>query len=412
MAKIDKHICIIGAGTAGIMLANKLANKFEVTVIDPAKDHYYQPGFLFMPFGRYKAEQLRKSTTKLVNKRANLIAEKVANIDFQNKKLATDSGTDISFDVLVVATGTRTDPSMTEGLLGDGWQKNVFDFYNPDGAEKLHDALKDFKQGTLAIQIMDMPIKCPVAPLEFTFLADDYFKKRGIRENITIKYITPLSGAFTKPVASAKFGHMLEERKIELVSDFYTEKVVETENKVVCFDGREVIYDLLVTVPVNVGSDLMRKTDIVNDLGFVEVNHGSLQSAKYPFVFAVGDAADLPTSKAGSVAHFEVDTLAENIPRFLEGKELEESFDGHSNCFVEMGGGKALLLDFNYQTQPYEGTFPFPGVGPMKLLQPSRVNHWGKLAFRFIYWWMLLPGRKIPFINAQMSLKGKKIIES
>jgi sulfide:quinone oxidoreductase len=164
-------------------------------------------------------------------------------------------------------------------------------------------------------------------------------------------------------------------------------------------------------VPINTGVELLRKSDMVNDMGFVEVNHNSLQSTKYPHVFAVGDAADLPTSKAGSVAHFEVDTLMENIPRYLEGATLEESFDGHSNCFVEMGGGKALLLDFNYETQPYEGKFPFSVIGPMSLLNPSRINHIGKLAFRYIYWIMLLPGRKIPFIPAQMNIKGKKIIE-
>jgi sulfide:quinone oxidoreductase len=256
-----------------------------------------------------------------------------------------------------------------------------------------------------------MPIKCPVAPLEFTFLADDYFRKRGIRDKVNITYVTSLSGAFTKPVASEKLGHLLQDKNINIVADFYVEKVVPEENKLVCYDGREVNYDLLVTVPVNVGAPIVRNADFCNELGFVEVNHHSLQSTKYQNVFAVGDAANLPTSKAGSVAHFEVETLEENIQRLLNNEPLLETFDGHSNCFVETGGGKALLLDFNYEVQPLEGKFPFAVIGPMKLLNPSRLNHIGKLAFRYIYWYMLLPGRKIPFIPAQMSTNGKKLIK-
>lgn len=409
----DKKIVIIGAGTAGIMLANKLAKqKYKnITVIDPSLEHYYQPGFLFMPFGRYKLNQLKKPLSKLINKRVNHLKNSVSSHQPDQNIIVLDNGDTLQYDVLVIATGTRVDPNMTEGLAGTGWYRDIFDFYTPEGATKLHDALSNIKTGRIVVQIMDMPIKCPVAPLEFAFLTDNYLKKKGLRNSVSLHYVTPLSGAFTKPVASAKFGNMLSDRNIELIADFYTEKVVPEERKVVCYDGREVKYDLLVVVPVNTGVPLFKGSAIANELGFISVNHGSLQSTKYPNIFAIGDAADLPTSKAGSVAHFEVETLVENVPNFLKGEPLEESFDGHSNCFVEMGSGKALLLDFNYETQPYEGTFPLPGIGPMKLLKPSRINHLGKIAFRYIYWLMLLPGRKIPFIPARMNTKGKKIIK-
>ncbi|MFZ2513141.1 MAG: FAD/NAD(P)-binding oxidoreductase [Candidatus Saccharimonadales bacterium] len=406
----NKHIVIIGAGTTGILLANRLQKSGHyITIIDPSVEHYYQPGFLFVPFGGYRIEQLHKPLAGLLRKGIKHVQGVVASIQPAKKGLTLESGEVVSYDVLVIATGTRIDPTMTEGLLGDDWRKDIHDYYTPDGADALRQALEKFQGGNLVVQIMEMPIKCPVAPLEFTFLADDYFKRRKMREKVKLTYVTPLPGAFTKPVAAAKLSHMLSDRSVEVVTDFFTEKVDQTAKKVVCYDGREVPYDLLVCVPMNVGAKFLQGSELVNDVGFVKVNHRSLQSTNYPHIFAIGDAADVPTSKAGSVGHFEAHTLQRNIDHFLAGRPVEETFDGHSNCFVECGGGKALLLDFNYDTQPYEGTFPFAGIGPMKLLNPSRLNHWGKLAFRWVYWHMLLPGRRIPFIPEQMSLKGKNI---
>ena len=406
----NKHIVIIGAGTTGVMLANRLQQSgHDVTVIDPSKFHYYQPGFLFVPFGRYRLDQLGRPLAYLLRKGVRHVAAAVTALQLAEKTLTLNSGDTVSYDALVIATGTRIDPSMTEGLLGEGWRQNIHDYYTPEGAEALRLALEKFEGGNLVVQIMEMPIKCPVAPLEFTFLADDYFKKKHMRDKVKLTYVTPMSGAFTKPIAAAKLSHMLTDRKVEVVTEFLTERVDQAGKKVVCYDGREVPYDLLVCVPMNVGAKFLMGSELVNEVGFVEVNHRSLQSTKYPHVFAIGDAANVPTSKAGSVGHFEAHTLQRNIDAYLSGQPAAESFDGHSNCFVECGGGKALLLDFNYDTQPYEGKFPFAVFGPMKLLNPSRLNHWGKLAFRWIYWHMLLPGRKIPLIPEQMSLKGKKI---
>lgn len=405
----NKHVVIIGAGTTGIMLSNRLIKSgHDVTLIDPATEHYYQPGFLFVPFGRYKMSQLHRPLAKLIRKKVKHLQDKAVSMQPAEKKVTLESGTVLDYDVLVIATGTRVDPSMTEGLLDVDWRKEVFDYYTPDGAEALQTALAGFQGGDLVVQIMEMPIKCPVAPLEFTFLADDYFKKKKMRDKVNLKFVTPLSGAFTKPVASTKLGYMLTDRHVEVVTDFLVEKVDAAANTINCYDGRQVHYDLLVTIPMNVGAEFLKGSDLVNEVGFVEVNHGSLQSVKYPHIFAIGDAADLPTSKAGSVGHFEAHTLQRNIDDYLAGRPVEETFDGHSNCFIEAGGGKAMLIDFNYDTQPLEGTFPFAGIGPMQLLRPSRINHWGKLAFRFIYWHMLLPGRNIPLIPERMKMTGKK----
>lgn len=410
MNKHLKSIVIVGAGTAGLTLANKLARKgFKPTLIDPNSYHFYQPGLLPVVFKQIKLEKLKKSLIGLVNNKVNYIADKVIAVEPNKNQVVLANNDTVSYDALVIATGTYADVNMTEGLMCDQLYKNIFEFYTPEGATALSEALENFSSGHLVMQIMEMPIKCPVAPLEFCFLADDYFKKRGVRQNIQISYVTPMSGAFTKPVASAKLSSLLSDKNINLVSDFYAEKVVGSENKIVSYDDREVKYDMLVTVPVNVGMKFLQKLDFTSELGFVKVNKHSLQSTAYQNIFSLGDAAEVPTSKAGSVAHFETETVLNNIENFLDNKPMEESFDGHTNCFVELGGGKALLLDFNYDQEPLEGTFPIAGLGPMKLLGASRINHIGKLAFRHIYWLMLLPGRKIPLITDHMTLKGKKI---
>jgi sulfide:quinone oxidoreductase len=255
---------------------------------------------------------------------------------------------------------------------------------------------------------MEMPIKCPVAPLEFVFLADWFFTKKGIRDKVEITYVTPLPGAFTKPMAAKMLGNTLEEKNIRLVPEFYTERVESEEKLLISYDEEEVPYDLLVTVPVNMGADYVGRSGLGDELNHVPVDIHTFLSPEYDTIFALGDAAALPTSKAGSVAHFAVEQFTENFLKHIEGLPMEPNFDGHANCFVETGFNKAILIDFNYDTQPLPGKFPYATVGPMSLLKESRLNHWGKLAFKWIYWNLLLKGRHIP-IPAEMSMVGKEV---
>jgi sulfide:quinone oxidoreductase len=284
----------------------------------------------------------------------------------------------------------------------------MFDFYTLEGARGLADALARFEQGTLAINIVDMPIKCPVAPIEFAFLADWYFHERGIRDHIDIKFVTPLDGAFTKPIASKELNGLLESKNIELITEFATGEVDGSAGKLVSWDEREVDFDLLVTVPVHGGAAFVDDSPGLGDeLGFVSVDVETLQAKCKDNVFAIGDAASVPTSKAGSVTHFEADILCDNIDRFFKGESLEGHFDGHANCFVETGFNKGLLIDFNYDHEPVPGKFPFAGIGPLPLLKESRMNHLGKLMFHWVYWHMLLPGHPMPGISSAMSTAGK-----
>jgi sulfide:quinone oxidoreductase len=291
-------------------------------------------------------------------------------------------------------------------MAGEEWRKTVFDFYTLDGAVALRDALANWKGGRLVIHITEMPIKCPVAPLEFTFLADDYFTEKGMRDQVEIMYVTPLDGAFTKPIAARLLGGMLDERKILVESDFYVERVDNERRMLVSYDEREVPFDLLVTVPLNMGADFIGRSGLGNELNYVSVDPGTFQSTKWENIFALGDAADLPTSKAGSVAHFSVEVFAHNFLHHIHGEEMTMTFDGHANCFVEAGDGKGLLIDFNYDTEPLPGKYPIPGLGPFSLLEETGLNHLGKLAFKWIYWNALLPARPIP-LPALMSMAGK-----
>lgn len=411
-----KNLVILGAGTAGTMMANHLIKKlpkkeWKITIVDQYKTHYYQPGFLFLPFDIYTTKQVKKNGKKFIPKAAEYIQNRIELIVPENNTVILEGDEKLQYDILIVATGSKTAPDEIEGMEGPMWYKNIFDFYTYEGAKALRDKLREWEGGKLVVHITEMPIKCPVAPLEFAFLADSYFKHKGMRDKVDITFVTPLGGAFTKPTATKTLHYLLEEKNIKEITDFNIERVDYENNKIIDYADREVDYDLLVTVPTNMGDSLIERSGMGDDLNFIPTNKGSLQTLAHENIFAIGDATNIPASKAGSVAHFEAEILIDNILRYINGEELKEEFDGHANCFIETGNGKALLIDFNYTHEPVEGTFPFPGVGPLRLLKESRANHMGKMAFRWVYWNMLIKGVHIPFVSATMSEKGKKFQE-
>jgi len=408
-----KKLLILGAGTSGTMMANHLVKKlpktaWEITIIDQYKTHYYQPGFLFLPFDIYTEDQVKKVGKKFIPKGVNYIQKKIEQIFPEENKVQLENET-LNYDILIIATGCKIAPQETEGMKGKNWHKNVFDFYTYEGSLALRNKLREFKGGKMVVHFTEMPIKCPVAPLEFVFLADSYFRKKGMRDKVELTYVTPLAGAFTKPKATAALSYLLKEKNINVVTDFNIESVDNENNQIVDFEERKVDFDLLVTVPTNMGDEVIERSGLGDELNFVPTHHNTLQSLGHENIFVIGDATNVPASKAGSVAHFASETLTDNIVLYTKGEPLKEEFDGHANCFIETGNNKALLIDFNYKFEPLEGTFPIPGIGPLKLLKESLFNHWGKLAFRWIYWNMLLKGIPIPMVSRNMSTKGKKL---
>jgi sulfide:quinone oxidoreductase len=410
---VGKRIVVLGGGTGGTLVANRLRRLLardaaEIVVIDPDDKHVYQPGLLFVPFGTARPAALARSRSRQFRPGVSFMQAAVDRVDLEKDEVWLADGTPVGYDVLVIATGARLVPEETEGLTGPGWMEKVFTFYSRDGAAALERALSRFDGGRLAVAVVDMPIKCPVAPLEFCFLADAYFRKRGIRDKVELTFVTPLDGAFTKPACNRELSGLLKDKGVNVVTEFNTGEVDGAGGRLVSFDGREVPFDLAVVIPLHEGQEYVsRSPGLGDELGFVPTDQRTLQAKAKPNVFVIGDASDIPTSKAGSVAHFEGAVVAGNVARYLAGEPLDASFDGHTNCFIESGFGKALLIDFNYDTEPVPGRFPGP-VG-LPLLRQSRLNHLGKLAFAWLYWHVLLPGREIPAVHGRMPTAGKHL---
>lgn len=407
-----KTFLILGSGTGGTMIANKMANlldphEWQIIVVDKDEDHYYQPGFLFLPFGIYSYSDVVKPKRNFLPMSVKVIFSDVERIEPDRKRVVlSNPHLTLNYDYLVIATGVDIHPEETPGMLDGGWRKNIFDFYTIDGAMDLSRFLRFWKGGRMVVNFTEMPIKCPVAPLEFLFLADWYFHEKGIRDKVELIFATPLPGAFTKPRASSIFGDMLGNKGIHLVPDFNLMEVDNNKQVIRSYDNHEIPYDVLVTIPTNMGAEVIARSGMGDELNLVPVNKHTLQSNQWENIWVIGDASNVPTSKAGSVAHFMLDVVVENILRHMEGLEPLPSFDGHANCFIESGFEKGILIDFNYEVEPLPGMFPLPGIGPFSLLRESVVNHWGKIMFRWIYWNVLLKGEEMPF-ESQMTMAGK-----
>lgn len=406
-----RRIVILGGGTGGTLTANRLRRFFfkddvEIVVVDQDDRHVYQPGLLFVPFGLTHPEDIVRPRSRQLHAGIVYKQSVIDRVDIEANAVHLQDKTTLAYDVLIIATGASLALGETEGLAGPGWMEWVFTFYSPEGAAALEKALAAFEGGRIVVNVIDMPIKCPVAPLEFCFLADWYFTERGMRDKVQLTYVTPLDGAFTKPIASERLGSMLADKGVELVTDFNTGEVDGADGRLISYDGREVPFDLAVVIPLHSGADYVgRSPGLGDELNFVPTDDETLQADAAPNIFVIGDAANVPASKAGSVTHFEGETLVTNVRRFLEGEPPLAGFDGHANCFIETGFHKALLIDFNYDTEPLTGHYP-SAIG-LPLLKESRLNHLGKLMFQWFYWHSLLPGRDIPGIGADMPHAGK-----
>lgn len=412
-----KNILILGAGTGGTIIANTLAkilpnNDYAITVIDRSDIHIYQPGLLFIPFKLYGYESpadIVKPVYDLLNKSIHFIKADIYRIDHALNTVLTSEG-NVDYDWLICSLGCHIAPEELEGCvesIGD----EVHTFYTLPYALAFQRALRNMRSGRFVLDIAELPIKCPVAPIEAVFLAEYYFHKRGIRDQIDITLVTPYSGAFTKANANEVLSKTATEKNINIVSNFEVLKIDNEHKEIVAYDGKTIPYDFLCIVPPTMGPNVIADSGLGNDMNYGLTDHRTLKSKKINNIYFLGDNADVPTSKAGSVAHFEAETVINNLLLELDGKTPLPSFGGHANCFIESGYHKAFLVDFNYDVEPLPGKFPLPYAGPFSLLEETYLNHLGKMAFKWVYWNLLVSGRmpEIPFVPAHMSLVGKDL---
>ena len=407
-----KKVLILGSGAGGTMMAAKLRKglnplEWSITIIDNDEMHHYQPGWLFIPFGIYTAEDCMKPKRDFIPKGVDFVLDEVVNVDADKRKVQAKNG-EYDYDYLVIATGCRIAPEEVEGL--EEWtadpKSKVHTFFTLESAVALFKKIKYFKEGRMIFNIAEMPHKCPVVPVEFVFMADWFFKVNGVRDNIEIEFVTPNTGIFTKPIASKVLSIAAKEKGISVTTDFHLSGVNQEEGFLESATGAKADFDLLVSTMPNLGADFVDESGLGDGMGYALTDNHTLRHEKADNIYIVGDATNVPTSKAGSVAHYEAEIAAENILREIDGQEPHPAFDGHSTCFIVSGYDKAYLFDFNYKTEPLPGKYPFPGLGPFELVGESNINYWGKMMFKWVYWNMLLTGKELP-LEPQMNMAGK-----
>jgi sulfide:quinone oxidoreductase len=381
-----KRLLILGAGTAGTLMANRLRKRLNpeewtITIADEDVTQYYRPGFLFVPFGIYSQRDVIKPKRHFVPHGVDYLEAELDRVEPENKRILLRSGERVNYDVLIVATGVKIAPEQTKGMLGTDWGTRAFDFYTFEGASALHHALRAWKGGRLVVHVTKMPITCPVAPLEFAFLADSWLIDRGLRNKTEVVYVTPGSDVFTSPLAAEVLGHLVEKKRIKLVTNFQIDRVDNELHKIVSWDGREADYDLLVTVPTNTGDVAMGRSGLADQLNFVLTNDQTLQTKEHSNIFVLGDATDLTSSKSSYVAHFQSEILTENIVHYIKGEPLELPPEVGADCFVQ-SRGKAFSLDSDHELQTVEDKYLSPVLGP---LSRYRQREFSNLAFQWIY---------------------------
>ena len=374
---MSEHVVILGGGTGGSVLANGLAERLEpelesdevrVTLLNDGPDHVYKPVWLYVPFGLREPEDGRRPLADLVDDRIDVREARVTGIDTDEKALTCrDSHRPVEYDHLVIATGSTLASGEVPGLEAGG-----HNYYSESGAEALREELLSFESGHLVLSVVGSPHMCPAAPLEFTFMADDWFRKRGLREDVEITYTYPIGRVHGNPHIAEWADPMFEERDIGVETFFNAESVDPEAGAITSMEGTELEYDLLVSIPPHRGVDVVDEADL-GERGWVDVDKHTLEAEAAEDVYAIGDAATTGVPKAGSVAHYQAGVLAQRLVSRIRGRPATATYDGKTLCFVETGMDAASFVEFDYETPPS----PAP---------PSEKLHWSKLAYNESYW--------------------------
>ena len=377
-----RNIVVLGGGFSGIATANHLARKTKkldakVLLIEPKEVNVYEPDFVFWPFKDKPFSKLVKSLDNLLNRRVNWLRTEAIKIETNKKKLILKNGEELNYEYLVLATGARMAEEKIQAVCGD----NVCHFYTPDGVKKLKQSLQNFSGGTIVITPTTVPYKCPPAPIEFTFLLDIYLRKKKLRDKTTIKFLYPLSRAFTMIEPAKKVEKMFEKRGIEFIPFFNYDHVDKEKNKVYSIEGEEIEYTGLIIIPPHVGQDVIIESGLGDKEGWIKTDRYTLKHKEFDNIYALGDGTDLPVSKSGAVAHFSSNILVKNLVSEIRGKEPKAKYKGLTICFLVTTFNKSMLLVFNYSHPPR--LFGLHNTLLFGLL---------KKAFKFLYFKFLIKG--------------------
>jgi sulfide:quinone oxidoreductase len=383
-----QRILILGGGVGGTLTANLLVKKLraridrgevEILVVDATGQHVYQPGFMYIAMGGERAANLQRPERSLLDKRVSLVVGDVVGVDEARQVVTLSDGLPIGYDHLVLATGSRIVPEAIEHFDTEAQH-----FYSAEAAARLRIALDRFDGGRIVIGIAGMPYKCPPAPLEVAFLIEAELRERGIRDRSTIDYCSPIGRAFTIESVSEMATPILATKGIELHTFFNVEAIDPDRKVVLSLEGEELPYDLLILVPPHKGQQFLMDAGLAPAPGgWLPTDRATLQVGGRPNVYALGDATDLPLSKAGSTAHFEAPVVTERIVAAIEGRPVDHrhgDYLGKVMCFFEIGDGKGTLLQFDYEHPPR----------PPK---PNQLWHLGKIVFNKTYWHTVPKGR-------------------
>ncbi|MET1124874.1 MAG: FAD/NAD(P)-binding oxidoreductase [Archaeoglobaceae archaeon] len=371
------RVLIVGGGVAGTITANYLAarlrreiadGKISITLVSDREKQLYEPGLLYLTFNRVEEEDILRDLKYLLDPLVELRIARATKIDVEDSKVELEGGEAIDYDYLVIATGSRIVPEEVPGLVEGGhW------FYNLEGAKRLRDALAKFSRGKVVVSVMGIPHKCPVAPIEVTFMLHDFFRIHRVRKDVEILYTYPINRVFTMEEVSNLIQQMFDERGINYKTFFNPVEVDAKRKVVVTLEGEEEPYDLLIAIPPHKGSQVIIDSNLGDGDGWVPTDRYTLKVEGFDNVYAVGDATNLPVSKAGSVAHFEAEVVAENIAAEIKGLPPTARYNGKAMCFIETGFSEATYMWFDYDTPP-------------RLVKPNKFIHWMKLAYNRMYW--------------------------